>query len=121
MPKKIHVPRGKELHAIAGNYRYIGPRFVIVHRGLKLPKTFTDGTKWYYVGEEPEKKPVLPVAPKNEEKPVVPKKTKKRKPKVKLEEKLDDSTNESISTEGESPRTKYTKTNNRNSKRDETF
>ena len=115
--KKIHVPRGKELRSLAGNYRYVGPRFVIVHRGSRFPETFTDGTKWYYQGEEPKEEIAVEPEALKEPKKDAPK--KKRKPKVKIEEKLDGPTNESVQTEGKSSRFKHKEGDDRDSKRNE--
>lgn len=83
--KTITVPEGKELWSISGIYKYVGPTLVIHHRGLKIPKTYTDGTEWEYnedkkapKKEEPKKK-----APKKEEsKKETVKKPKKVKPEV---------------------------------------
>ena len=54
MLKKIYVPEGKQLKDKTGLYTYAGPREVIHHPKLRLEPTFTDGTKWEYIGEEQE-------------------------------------------------------------------
>lgn len=49
--KHIDVPAGKTLESTIGRYVWEGPTRVTVDQFMKLEPTFTDGTKWEYVGE----------------------------------------------------------------------
>lgn len=49
--KFIDVPAGKTLKSTIGRYVWEGPTQVIVDQFMSLEPTFTDGTKWEYVGE----------------------------------------------------------------------
>jgi hypothetical protein len=44
MLKKLKIPAGKVLKSLAGNYVYKGPCVINLHRGLKIPDTYEDGT-----------------------------------------------------------------------------